>query len=105
MGNAALRNLAGSDKADGPAAVYTGGLYGPFSRYLAERPFSQSLALQTFLSFFVSFFLSFVLGQTNNGQSERLNCPEAPGARIIIAVINFKNSGRPANKTPWATRP
>ena len=105
MGNAALRNLAGSDKADGPAAVYTGGLYGLFSRYLAERPFPQSLALQTFLSFFVSFFLSFVLGQTNNGQSERLNCPEAPGARIIIAVINFKNSGPPANKTPWATRP
>ena len=26
------------DKADGPAAVYTGGLYGLFSRYLAERP-------------------------------------------------------------------
>ena len=81
MGNAALRNLAGSDKADGPAAVYTGGLYGPFSRYLAERPFPQSLALQTFLSFFLSFFLSLVLGQTNKNQSERLNCPEAPGAR------------------------
>ena len=75
------------DKADGPAAVYTGGLYGLFSRYLAERPFPQSLALQTFLSFFVSFFLSFVLGQTNKNQSERLNCPEAPGARMIIADV------------------
>ena len=55
----------------------------PFSRYLAERPFPQSLALQTLLSFFVSFFLSFVLGQTNKNQSERLHCPEAPGARFM----------------------
>ena len=75
MGNAALSNPAGSDKADGPAAVYTGGLYGLFSRYLAERPFPQSLALQTFLSFFVSFFLSFVLGQTNTNQSGRSVVP------------------------------
>ena len=88
MGNPAFCILAGSDKADGPAAVYTGGLYGLFSRYLAERPFPQSLALQTFLSFFVSFFLSFLLGQTNKNQSsERLNCPEAPGARMIIADV------------------
>ena len=87
MGNPAFRISAGSDKADGPAVVYTGGLYGLFSRYLAERPFSQSLALQTFLSFFVSFFLSFLLGQTNKNQPERLNCPEAPGARMIIADV------------------
>ena len=87
MGNPALSLFAGSDKADGPAAMHTGGLYGLFSRYLAERPFPQSLALQTFLSFFVSFFLSFVLGQTNKNQSERLNCPEAPGARMIIADV------------------
>jgi hypothetical protein len=87
------------DKADGPAAVYTGGLYGLFSRSLAERPFPQSLALQTFLSFFVSFFLSFLLGQTNKNQSERLNCPEAPGARMIIADVlkhPAPNPGRPA---------
>ena len=75
MGNPALSIFAGSDKADGPAAVYTGGLYGLFSRYLAERPFPQSLALQTFLSFFVSFFLSFVLGQTNKNQSGRSVVP------------------------------
>ena len=75
MGNPAFRILTGSDKADGPAAVYTGGLYGLFSRYLAERPFPQSLALQTFLSFFVSFFLSFVLGQTNTNQSGRSVVP------------------------------
>ena len=37
MANAAFRISAGSDKTDGPAAVYTG-LYGLFSRYLAERP-------------------------------------------------------------------
>ena len=75
MGNAALSNPAGSDKADGPAAVYTGGLYGPFSRYLAERPFSQSLALQTFFLSFLGFLSFFVLGQTNNGQSERSVVP------------------------------
>ncbi len=101
MGNPALSLFAGSDKADGPAAMHTGGLYGLlFSRYLAERPFPQSLALQTFLSFFVSFFLSFVLGQTNKNQSsERLNCPEAPGARMIIADVlkhPAPNPGRPA---------
>ena len=87
MSNPALSIFAGSDKADGPAAMHTGGLYGLFSRYLAERPFPQSLALQTFLSFFVSFFLSFVMGQTNKNQSERLNCPESPGARMIIAAV------------------
>ena len=75
MGNPAFRISAGSDKADGPAVVYTGGLYGLFSRYLAERPFSQSLALQTFLSFFVSFFLSFVLGQADTNQSGRSVVP------------------------------
>ena len=31
--------------------------------------------------------LTFVLGQTNKNQSERLNCPEAPGARMIIADV------------------
>ena len=75
MDNPALSNLAGSDKADGPAVAHTGGLYGLFSRYLAERPFPQSLALQTFLSFFVSFFLSFVLGQTNTNQPGRSVVP------------------------------
>ena len=75
------------DKADGPAVAYTGGLYGPFSRYVAERPFSQSLALQTFFLSFLGFLSFFVLGQTNTNQSERLNCPEAPGARMIIADV------------------
>ena len=57
MGNPALSIFAGSDKADGPAVMHTGGLYGLFSRYLAERPFSQSLALQTFFFLFLVFFL------------------------------------------------
>ena len=95
MDSPAFCVLTGSDKADGPAAVYTGGSYGLFSRYLAERPFPQSLALQTFLSFFVSFFPSFVLGQTNKNQSERLNCPEAPGAR-------FTTQRSKTSKTPAA---
>ena len=56
MSNPAFSLLAG---ADGPAAVCTGGLYGLFWRYLAEGPFPQSLALQTFfLPFLV--FLSFL---------------------------------------------
>ena len=69
MGNPALSIFAGSDKADGPAAMYTGGLYGLFSRYLAERPFPQSLALQTFFLSFLGFLSFFVLGQTNSSQS------------------------------------
>jgi len=57
MGNPAFSILAGSDKAGGPAVVYTGDLYGLFSRYLAERPFSHFLALQTFFFLvFLSFF-------------------------------------------------
>jgi hypothetical protein len=74
MGNPAFSLLAGSDKADGPAAVYTGGLYGLFSRYLAERPFSQSLALQTFFLSFLGFLSFFVLGQTNNRPIRALRC-------------------------------
>ena len=101
MGNPAFRISAGSDKADGPAVVYTGGLYGLFSRYLAERPFSQSLALQTFLSFFVSFFLSFVLGQTNKNQSGRSVVPGWLYGVHDTTAVNFQNSGRPAYKTPW----
>ena len=75
MGNPAFRILAGSDKADGPAVVCTGDLYGLFSRYLAERPFPQSLALQTFFLSFLGFLSFFVLGQTNKNQSGRSVVP------------------------------
>ena len=75
MGNPALSIFAGSDKADGPAAMHTGGLYGLFSRYLAERPFSQSPALQTFFLYFLGFLSFFVLGQTNKNQSGRSVVP------------------------------
>ena len=70
MSNPAFAILAGSDKADGPAAMRTGGLYGLFSRYIAERPFSQSLALQTFFFLFLVFFLFLSWGKrilTNQG--------------------------------------
>ena len=70
MGNPAFRISAGSDKADGPAVVYTGGLYGLFSRYLAGRPFSQPRALQTFFFLFLVFFLFLSWGKrilTNQG--------------------------------------
>ena len=86
MGNPAFTLFAGSDKADGPAVMHTGDLYGLFSRYLAGRSFSQSLALQIFFSF-LGFLSFFVLGQTNTNQPGRLNCSEAPDARIIIAGV------------------
>ena len=69
MGNPAFTLFAGSDKAGGPAVVHTGGLYGLFSRYLAKRPFSQSLALQTFFLSFLGFLSFFVLGKMNSSQS------------------------------------
>ena len=75
MGNPAFAIFAGSDKAGGPAAVHTGGLYGLFSRYLAEGPFPQSLVLQTFFLSFLGFLSFFVLGQTNTNQPGRSVVP------------------------------
>ena len=76
MGNPAFTLFAGSDKVDGPAVVlHTGGLYGLFSRYLAERSFSQSLALQTCFLPFLGFLSFFVLGQTNKNQPGRSVVP------------------------------
>ena len=43
--------------------------------YLAERPFSQSLALRTFFLSFLGFLSFFVLGQTDTNQSGRSVVP------------------------------